>query len=305
MGLGTWAKRILPSAVVGGLRRGRDRVASGRDWFLSADRRDLARAVRRVGVRPGSLLFVHSAYDQMRLIRATPLEIIEVLCDAVGERGTVVMPAFPMSGWSQDYLDEGKLFDSRRTPSQSGLLTEVFRRMPGTERSLHPTHSVAARGARARAVTDGHERCATPFDESSPFQHMLDGGGEVLTIGTFPALTFRHLADHLIRDRIGVPIYSGRPVAVRLRDGAGRERQMVTEGHNPEVCCAYEAVLAEMARTGRARRASVGRVPLLLVSIRDYVEVYHEAQARGLVRHWIEPRPPRQARAEHGSVDGA
>lgn len=297
MGLGGYAKQVLG--------RGRDGLTTFWERLRSVEGRALARAVRRVGVRPGRLLFVHSAFDQMRLIRASPLEVIGVLSAAVGEQGTVVMPAFSMSGRSQDYLDEGKGFDSRRTPSQSGLLTEVFRRMPGTERSLHPTHSVIARGKRAEWVVQGHERSVTPFDEHSPFQRLLDGDADVLSIGTFSALTFRHLADHLIQDRLAYPIYSGRVTVVRVRDAAGHDHRLVTQGHNPQLVCDYDAVLEEMARAGRVRRTSVGRVRLLLVSVREYVEAYHRAHAQGLVRHRLEPRPTTPgAGRERGAPDG-
>jgi aminoglycoside 3-N-acetyltransferase len=296
--------RLLPRSVRWRLSVARAGLLAAWERLLSADRRALARALGRVGVRPGSLVFVHSSFDQMRLIRATPLEVIGVLSEAVGEVGTVVMPAFPMSGRSQDYLDEGRVFDWRRTPSAAGLLTEVFRRMAGTERSLHPTHSVAARGRDARQVTQGHERSTLPFDEHSPFQRLLDRGADVLSIGAFSAMTFRHLADHLIQDRLPYPIYSGRPTPVRMIDGAGTEHRLVTQGHNPTLVCDYDAVLERLSRAGRVRRTTVGRVPLLRVSVRDYVAAYHQAQADGVVRYRLEGSaspgaPPR------GMVDGA
>lgn len=282
--------RALPPAMADGLRVGRDAVQEAWQWLRSVDGRGLARALQLVGVRPGSLLFVHSAYDQMRSIRATPLEVIAVLGKALGAEGTIAMPTFPMSGRSQDHLDASPVFDCRRTPSRAGLLTEVFRRMPGTIRSLHPTHAVAARGPEAEHITRDHARSATPFDEHSPFQRLLDGGADILSLGSFEAMSFRHLADHLIQDRIAHPIYSGRPIAARVVDHEGVAREVVTQGHNPLLHCDYAAVLARMTRDGQLRSARAGQVPLFRVSARDYVAAYHRAHADGLVRHWIGPR---------------
>jgi aminoglycoside N3'-acetyltransferase len=197
------------------------------------------------------------------------------------------MPAFPMNGRSQDHLDSGAVFDVRRTPSQAGLLTEIFRRTPGAVRSLHPTHSVTARGPAAEHITRDHERSATPFDEHSPFQRMLDAEADILCIGTFAAMTFHHLADHLIQDRLPYPIYSGRPTAARIVDRDRSAREIVTEGHNPRLDCEHTAVLEGMAQAGRLRRARTGRVSLFLVSAPEYVAAYHRAQADGLVRYAI------------------
>src|SRR5262249_12819822 len=152
------------------------------------------------------------------------------------------------------------------------LLTEVFRRMPGAVRSLHPTHPVSARGPAAERITRGHERSATPFDEHSPFQRMLDAGADILGVGILSAMTFRHLAHHQIHDRLPYPIYSGRPTAARVIDRDGTAREIVTQGHNPRLSCEYASVLDRMARAGRIRRARAGRVPISLVSAAEYVE---------------------------------
>ena len=288
MELATLIRRMLPESVTGWVRVGRVGARAAWERLHSVDGRGFARALRRVGVRPGSVLFVHSAYDQMTSVRCAPLEVIRILGEAVGEAGTVVMPTFPMAGRSQDHLDSGAVFDVRRTPSRAGLLTEVFRRMPGAVRSLHPTHPVSARGPAAERITLGHERSATPFDEHSPFQRMLDAGADVLGIGTLSAMTFRHLADHQIQDRLPYPIYSGCPTAARVVDRDGTTREILTQGHNPRLGCEHAAVLDRMARAGRLRRGYAGRVPMFLVSVAEYVATYHRAQADGLVRYTID-----------------
>src|SRR5205823_3882658 len=116
----------------------------------------------------------------MASVRATPVQVVEILLRAVGEDGTLAMPAFAMTGGSKVYLEQNQRFDWRRTPSQSGMLTEVFRRMKNTERSMHPTHSVTAQGKDAKWLTEGHEYSTTAFDEHSPFQKMVDRDALVL-----------------------------------------------------------------------------------------------------------------------------
>jgi aminoglycoside N3'-acetyltransferase len=192
-----------------------------------------------------------------------------------------------MSGLSQDYLEKHLSFDWRRTASQSGMLTEIFRRMPGTERSLHPTHPVAARGAAATWLTEGHESSATPFDEHSPFQKLLNVNAKVLRLGRFDAMPFRHLADHLLQELIPYPIYSDRLVTVRLRAKDGTERTMKTRAHNPDLAVDHQIVLERMEHDRLLADGRAGRLRLSLVSAQTYVNEYERCYRRGLVAYHL------------------
>jgi aminoglycoside 3-N-acetyltransferase len=279
---------VLPPALRDTLKRNWKRLLFQYEGtFAPVDASELRRVLRELGVQSGDLLFVHSSFDQMQSIRATPVEMIEMLCEAVGASGTVVMPTFPMSGTtSQEYLDQNPVFHWRRTPSRVGMLTEIFRRMPGTERSLHPTHPIAARGAAAAWLTEGHERSETPFDEHSPFQKLLERNALVLRMGRFEAMTFRHLADHLIRDRIAQPIYASGTTQVRATGKDGKEHIIATQAHNPNIESNHEVVLDRMAREGSLRTARAGRVVFSVVELKPYIDCYHRCQAEGVLRHY-------------------
>jgi aminoglycoside 3-N-acetyltransferase len=202
------------------------------------------------------------------------------------------MPTYPMSGLSQEYLERHLTFDWRRTASRSGLLTEVFRRMPGTERSLHPTHPLAARGVRARWLTEGHERSVTPFDEHSPYPRLLELNAWILNLGHFEAMTLRHFADHLIQESIPYPIYSDRRVTVRARAKDGREHVIVTRAHNPALSCDHRLVLERMRRDRILLTARVARVPVSMVRIQRCMEAYRRYHEEGAFRHFLKPLPP-------------
>ena len=280
-------KQILPQSLETRLRAGWKTVSIYRDKLWSVEKEAFRRTLHEIGLQRGAIVFVHAAYGQMRSIRATPLEIIEILCQVVGDGGTVVMPSFPMRGSSQAYLDRQPLFDWRRTPSRSGLLTEIFRQMPDTERSLHPTHPVASRGAAAAWLTSGHEHSHTPFDEQSPFHKLLQRNAFILRLGRFDAMTFRHLADHLIQDQVPYPIYSDRPTSVRATGKDGKEHLILTRGHNPNITCNHQIVLDGMAREGLRRTAKVGRASLSLVRARDYIDAYHRCHQQGLIYYSV------------------
>jgi len=255
------------------------------------------RDLRVLGIDPGMVVFVHSAFDQMGSIAATPFEIASALCELVGENGTVAMPTFPMRGRSQHYLDLGLTFDVRRTPSQSGIVTEVFRRMRGTCRSLHPTHPVAARGLHATFVTDSHWRSSTPFDEHSPFARLLTKGAWVLRLGQFDAMTFRHLADHRLQQRIPFPIYHDLEMVVTTIDATGAVRPMTTRAHNPRLRARCSAVIDDLRRAGGVRETRIGLLPVSLVDGRQYVAAYEAGIDRGVVTYELDSAPPAASRS--------
>src|SRR5437667_5181902 len=123
-----------------GLRTGLLRSTRG---FSPAD---LLQLLRRVGVTPGDTLLVHSSFDRFAAFLGKPTEIIAVLQEAVGDAGTLLMPTLPFTGTAVEYVKRGVTFEVKRTPSQMGFLTEMFRRSSGVVRSVHPTHAAAAWG---------------------------------------------------------------------------------------------------------------------------------------------------------------
>jgi len=160
-------------------------------------REELAAALSEAGVRPGATVMTHVSMDE--LMRTTSgigaLELIALLKELLTDEGTLLVPTFPFTGFEADYLATNPSFDVRRTPSQMGLMTELFRRMPDTTRSLHPTHPVSGWGAHAADLLSTHHLGET-FGERSPFCRMCERGGIVVGIGVL-AFTIIHSGEYL------------------------------------------------------------------------------------------------------------
>src|SRR5205085_4877227 len=105
-----------------------------------ATRERMSQDLRRLGVRAGGILLVHSSLRSLGFVPGGALTVIRALRDALGPEGTLVLPTHT---W--EWMSAGsRHFDARTTPSCVGVITETFRGLPGVVRSLHPTHSVAA-----------------------------------------------------------------------------------------------------------------------------------------------------------------
>src|SRR5690606_31647480 len=82
-----------------------------------------------------------------------------------------------------EYMKQGPLFDVRRTASKVGAISEEVRLHPRANRSLHPTHAVAAIGPLANDLLRDHEKSATSCGLGSPFFRNVTVDGKILLIG--------------------------------------------------------------------------------------------------------------------------
>lgn len=211
-----------------------------RAYYLSARRRldPLALAVhgsfgtdelrahlaQRVG-HDYQILMVHSSVNHMLpMYTGTPIELVRMLMDFVGPQRTLVMPAFffgdPMIGGALKTLRHSPRFDMRKTPSQMGLATELFRRMPGVLSSRHPVYRVCAIGPQAAALVAGHERAAAPAGRGTPFEYMARHETCVIGIGKpIQVLTQAHHTEGAMGREFPVPYTEGEPFTVTLVHG--------------------------------------------------------------------------------------
>lgn len=159
-------------------------------------RSDLISFLAEMGVTSGRTVFVQSGMlsfiEAARIVtpKNLPQLILDCLVEAVGERGTIVMP-----GFTTNCARKGLPFDLSQTASDSGSLVEYMRKKPGTFRSLHPVNSVIACGNLAESLTKGVSAGSYSWD--SPFDRMASCDTVVLCMGMETNLSnsFSHYAE--------------------------------------------------------------------------------------------------------------
>ena len=141
------------------------------------------------------VVIVHSSLLKFGFVAGGAKAIVDVLFDVLGPETTLAMPAFSLT------FGETRYWKSDETKSEMGALTEHFRRMPETRRSLHPFHSVAAMGPETETLVSG--LCRTSFGPGSAFDKLYDLDALNLFIGTefVGGATFLHMGE----ERANVP----------------------------------------------------------------------------------------------------
>jgi Aminoglycoside 3-N-acetyltransferase len=204
------ARTILPDRAVTSLRRARwarecRRVAS-LPPLTEADFTEIL--ANDLNLKEGDLVYVHSGMDGLNL--AFPFyRILFLIREVIGSSGTVLFPTYPNHRISSyEYLRQGKVFDVRRTPSYTGILTEFARRQNGAVRSLHPTKSVCAIGPAATEITATHHLSPYPYDTGSPYYKLIAGGGKIVGLGaTTNYISFGYCVDDAWKERFPVRVY--------------------------------------------------------------------------------------------------
>jgi aminoglycoside 3-N-acetyltransferase len=278
--LRTVASRVLPPAVEWGLKR---LVRAYHQRFFAYTPADLTSALGDLGVVPGDVLMVHSAFDRFRGFHGGPVDVVRALQEAVGPGGTLMMPTFPFRGTALEYARSEPVFDAQHTVSRMGLITEVFRRAPGVVRSLHPTHSVAAWGSRAAAIIAGHELAETPCGRLTPYGRLLDYDGKILLAGVPPStMTFCYFVAEELQPRLPVPVLTQERYPMRWKDGDGTVRVSQLRLFAPGIDHDLHPLFSELKRRNQWHERSVGRLRLILVRAREVYEAAGALADRGL-----------------------
>lgn len=226
-------------------------------------------ALRRLGVRPGDTVLVHSSLSSLGHVEGGAATVIHALRAAVGESGTVIFPTF--TGKSQLSADNPPVFRPHQDPCWTGAIPETARKLQGAVRSLGATHSVCALGALASWCTAGHQRCSTPCGSGSPFHRLRLALGKVLFVGV--TLSSNTLCHH-VEELAGVPyVCVPEPVAARVVLPDGGELGTPLRIHLYGTPRDYPRLEPELVEQGILRVGKAGPADLRLLDARAFCEV--------------------------------
>jgi aminoglycoside 3-N-acetyltransferase len=168
--------------------------------FLSYGPEDLLRMLQKMDIKAGDAVMVHASLFALNGFTGRPRDMLDVLKTAVTSDGLLIMPSMTYSDSSKSFLQQGKPMDVRRSPSQMGLLSEVFRRHKDVKRSINPTHPLLAWGHRSDWFVADHQNCQYSFGIASPFSKLLELNGKILCLDVgYESITFTHFVEDRCR----------------------------------------------------------------------------------------------------------
>jgi len=185
-------------------------------------------------LRAGDVVVIHSSLGNLNL--GFPYDrILSLIREIVGDEGTLLFPTYPMLT-SYKFLLSGEVFDIRKSPSYTGILSEFARQHKAAIRSLHPTKSVCAIGPQARELTETHQHSLHPCDTFSPFYKIMKYNARVIGLGvsTQQGLSPVHTVEDALIDDFPVDLYHKRLFAAKCINYDGKIEIVHTYGHKIE-----------------------------------------------------------------------
>jgi len=168
-------------------------------------------------------------------VKGGAASVVASLIEAVEPKGTLIMPAYNSA---EEVVRKSKKdipVDLRTSPSEVGIITEVFRTTPRVRRSSHPFSSVCAWGAKANYITESHAEAPEVCHASSPVGRLVECQGTIVGIG-IPIAQGLGVAHYLEDTYPGFPFeVHADPFELRYIDGEGQFVQREVSRYDPDV----------------------------------------------------------------------
>jgi aminoglycoside 3-N-acetyltransferase len=233
------------------------------------------------------VLMIHSSFNSMTPMYTGNLSKflskIRTYCEQ--NNITLAMPAFffGADNFNASEYYKKNSFDVRKTVSQMGLLTELFRRLPNVKRSIHPTHSVCALGPLAETLTKNHHLADTACGEGTPFGEMRKYRTKIMGIGTkgFRSLTQVHSAEDIMKNEFPIHFSFSEIIPVTCIDEQGISHIYKLGIQKPEYRRNANMIYKVLGKNKLSEWTFKG-IPFYVTTASDVTDTFIEAAKRGI-----------------------
>ncbi len=122
--------------------------------------------LKRIGVKDGTILIIHSSYDSLANCSIKPKEIINKLVELIGDEGTLVMNSARVL--KKNIENCNLIYDIHKSRVWTGVLPHIMVKDPRAEISEFPFNPIVAIGKYAKIITSSNfdqnnfESCCGP-----------------------------------------------------------------------------------------------------------------------------------------------
>ncbi|HUT35379.1 MAG TPA: AAC(3) family N-acetyltransferase [Planctomycetota bacterium] len=246
---------------------------------MAVTKDDIKTGLAELGLKEGDAVLVHSdlrmlglARELVKLPNCGADMVIDAFLETVGPDGLVAVPALTATfAPSMPDGPVGLVFDPDTTPSRVGSVTNVFLARPERKRSRHPTHSLAAIGARAEEYVADHEKGST-FDRASPYGKNFDWDAWICFFGTGNRT---NTTLHVVEDWMGLPYMAVSRALVKGPDGQPLEVEVTKSPKGYRNFYKKNSRAAKVLDgAGIMRRAKIGEAEIGLMRCRDCMRLF-------------------------------
>ena len=146
---------------------------------LSVSKQDIIDGLRRVGLKRGANVIVHSSLSAFGKVDGGADSVVDAMIEIVDKNvGTIIMPCFTYD-WQP-----GQRFDWTQAQSTwTGKIPQTFGERPGVKRGKHPLYNVAVLGPLADWVISVNDLLPLSWGIDKFYYQIKDRNGSVLLLG--------------------------------------------------------------------------------------------------------------------------
>ena len=154
---------------------------------------ELKLALLELKLPKNHVYIIHNSLLKFGVIEGGAAGVIRVIYDVFGADATILMPTFTFA------FGENRYWSYLDTKAETGALSEYFRKLPGTERSIHPFHSIAVAGKYSKNFTECKN--ISSFGKGSPFDVLYEMEAINIALGTefIGGATFLHHTEEMMQ----------------------------------------------------------------------------------------------------------
>jgi len=231
--------------------------------------------LRALGLAEGDTVALHASFKSLGGVEGGPATVVDAFLAVIGESGTLMAPTFSYNCVGRPGVTP---FTADTPGIHTGVVSETIRLHPSARRSAHPTHSVAAIGARAEALTAAGRADRAPLGKGCPFDLLARWRGKIVLLGvTHTANSSLHVAEsHAEVGYLDIPFreFWGHEALVAGNNGEVRRVPLVKEF--PGCSRNFDAVSMPLREAGIEQRGMVARADCLVLDARRMMQAVVE-----------------------------
>ena len=226
--------------------------------------------VRCSGIKKGDVVYIVCPLKNFReALDISAEEFINSLEVIIGEKGTLVMPAFDIA------CCENGIFDPDNSPSLEGELAEIFRNLSATQRTHSPPcFSVCVKGYEANRISTVES--ITPFGKGSVFNYLVEANAKVLLLGE--PFDHKFIFFHWLEEINEVPYcyWKKNEVKIIIHE-IEYDRSFFRYMRRRDVKIDDHLLVEQFHISNKVKRDSINSLSLISFSLVDFKEFYTSA----------------------------
>lgn len=149
--------------------------------------------IAAMGIRSTDTVLIHTSLKAVGYVQGGPDALIDAFCEYLSE-GLFLVPTHTWANVTRSH----PVYEAATTEPCIGLVPRTAAKRPDGIRSLHPTHSIWAKGVGAEKFVAGEENAETPCPVGGAWCRLGEVGAKILLIGVgLERNTYIHAVDEL------------------------------------------------------------------------------------------------------------